>query len=236
LLVRDGGIRGVVIHPSKGEFDTVTRDGDTLTCGAGARLKKIASAAREARLGGFEWMEGIPGNLGGSIRMNAGAMGVETFDQIVSVTFLDSAGELHTRQLSEIEHHYRNVPQFTTSYAVAATLRGKANTPLEEIDHLLEQSKQKRRIGQPIAASAGCIFKNPSEIPAGKLVQELGYKDRAVGNAKVSVIHGNFIVNEGGASAKDVLELIDHIKKESKEERSIVLETEVQIIGQDGIL
>jgi UDP-N-acetylmuramate--alanine ligase len=236
LLVRDGGIRGVVIHPSKGEFDEVRVDGDNLICGAGARLKKIASAAREARLGGFEWMEGIPGNLGGSVRMNAGAMGVETFDQIVSVTYLDSAGEIHTRERNAIEAHYRSVPQFTTNYTVSAVLHGRPNTDLAEIDAKLEESKQKRRTGQPIAASAGCIFKNPSEIPAGKLVQELGYKDRAVGSAKVSVIHGNFITNEGGATAKDVLELIDHIKKEARDERGIVMETEVQIIGQDGLL
>ena len=236
LLVRDGGIRGVVIHPCKGDFDEVRLVGDTLICGAGARLKKIAHAAREARLGGFEWMEGIPGNLGGSIRMNAGAMGVETFEQIVNITYLDTAGELHTRAHSEFESQYRNVPQFMTNYAVSATLQGTPKTDLAEIDAKLEASKQKRRTGQPIAASAGCIFKNPAEIPAGRLVQELGYKDRAVGSAKVSVIHGNFITNEGGATARDVLELIDQIKKEARETRGITMETEVQIIGQDALI
>lgn len=234
LLVRDGGIRGVVIHPNKGEFDQVRHDGDLLICGSGARLKKVAHAAREARLGGFEWMEGIPGNIGGSIRMNAGAMGVETFDQIVKIEYLDAAGELHVKTREEIEHGYRNVPHFNTNYAVSATLRGQPGTDVAEIDAKLEASKQKRRGSQPIAASAGCIFKNPSEVPAGKLVQELGYKDRAVGTARVSVVHGNFIVNEGGASAKDVLDLIDHIKKEAREQRGIEMETEVQIIGQDA--
>lgn len=236
LLVRDGGIRGVVIHPSKGEFDEVHHEGDTLVCGAGARLKKVAHAARTAQLGGFEWMEGIPGNVGGSIRMNAGAMGVETFDQIVSIQYLDSAGELVEKTKDEIQHGYRNVPQFTTNFAVRAVLKGVPNTSFEKIDALLDASKAKRKSSQPLAASAGCIFKNPSVVPAGKLVQELGYKDRSVGSAKVSVVHGNFIVNEGGATAKDVLELIDQIKKEARDERGIVMETEVQIIGQDAVI
>lgn len=236
LLVRDGGIRGVVIHPSKGEFDQVVHEGDTLICGTGARLKKVANAAREARLGGFEWMEGIPGNVGGSIRMNAGAMGVETFDQVVSIRYLDATGALHEKTREEIEYGYRNVPQFTTNYAVSATLRGVPNTDLAEIDAKLDASKAKRKTSQPVAASAGCIFKNPTEVPAGKLVQELGYKDRAIGAARVSVVHGNFITNEGGATAKDVLELIENIKKEARDERGITMETEVQIIGQDSVI
>ena len=236
LLVRDGGIRGVVIHPSKGEFDQVVHEGDTLICGTGARLKKVANAAREARLGGFEWMEGIPGNVGGSIRMNAGAMGVETFDQVVSIRYLDATGALHEKTREEIEYGYRSVPQFTTNYAVSATLRGIPNTDLAEIDAKLDASKAKRKTSQPVAASAGCIFKNPTEVPAGKLVQELGYKDRAIGAARVSVVHGNFITNEGGATAKDVLELIENIKKEARDERGISMETEVQIIGQDSII
>ena len=236
LLVRDGGIRGVVIHPSKGEFDEVRVEGDTLICGTGARLKKIAHAAREARLGGFEWMEGIPGNLGGGIRMNAGAMGTETFDQVVSIRFLDAAGEIHEALREEIAHSYRNVPHFTTNYVISATLRGQPVADVASIDAKLAESKNKRRTSQPIAASAGCIFKNPATIPAGRLVQELGYKDRAIGSAKVSVVHGNFIVNEGGATAQDVLNLIEQIKAAAREERGIQMETEVQIIGQDAPL
>ena len=103
----------------------------------------------------------------------------------------------------------------------------------ESIKERTDESKQKRRSSQPIAASAGCIFKNPEEIPAGKLVDELGLKEAMVGKAQVSSEHGNFIVNRGKASSSDVLGLIDHIRKEAKQQRAINLETEVQIIGED---
>ena len=118
LLVRDGGIRGAVIHPSKGEFGEIGVRGDLLTAGAGVRFKKVASFAEEAGLGDFAWMEGIPGNVGGGLRMNAGAMGWEAFDQVVSVTFLDEDGEIRTRSREEIDAHYRNVPELHQNVAI----------------------------------------------------------------------------------------------------------------------
>lgn len=232
LLVRDGGIRGAVIHPGKGEFDQVSVQGDFLFAGAGARLKKIASAARAAGLGGFEWMEGIPGNLGGALRMNAGAMGVQTFDQVVSVRFLDTNGELREKMKHEIEHRYRSVPELDQHFAVSAVLQGRSAN-LDEIDARLEASHTHRRESQPIGASAGCIFKNPGPTPAGKLVDELGLKGRQRSGAVVSDIHGNFILNAGGARARDVLDLIGDIKQAALTERGITLETEVQIIGEE---
>jgi UDP-N-acetylmuramate--alanine ligase len=195
LLVKDGGIRGAVIHPAKGDFESVSVEGDLITAGAGARLKKIASAARNAGLGGFEWMEGIPGNLGGAIRMNAGAMGTETFDQIVSVRFIDTDGVVKERPLAEIVHHYRSVPEFEERYVVSAVLKGSP-APLEEIDAKLAASHQKRRTSQPVGASCGCVFKNPELCGAGKLVDDLGLKGRSVNQAVVSDVHGNFIVNK----------------------------------------
>ena len=231
LLVRDGGIRGAVIHPAKGEFGEVTVDGDLVTAGAGVRFKKVASAAQAAGIGGFEWMEGIPGNVGGGLRMNAGAMGTETFDQVVSVTFLDEDGEVRTRTREKIESQYRNVPELRRNYALRAVFQG-AKASAEEIEARMEESKGKRRSSQPIAASAGCIFKNPETVPAGKLVEELGCKNQNVGRARVSEEHGNFIVNDGGATAAEVLELIEEIRSAAKEERGIELETEVQILGQ----
>ncbi|TLD69656.1 UDP-N-acetylmuramate--L-alanine ligase [Phragmitibacter flavus] len=235
LLVKDGGIRGAVIHPNKGEFDVVEVRGDKIHAAAGVRLKKIASAARNAGLAGFEWMEGIPGNLGGALRMNAGAMGVQTFDQVVSVTFLDSIGELREKSVREMEHHYRNVPELEQHFAVGAVLQGKPG-PVEAIDELLQASQRKRRSTQPIGASAGCIFKNPNEIPAGKLVDELGLKLKGHGGAAVSKEHGNFILNVGGAKARDVLDLMGDIKQSALEQRGILLENEVQIIGEDDPL
>lgn len=232
LLVKDGGIRGAVIHPAKGEFEEVRVEGETLVAGAGARLKKIASTARNAGLGGFEWMEGVPGNLGGAIRMNAGAMGTETLDQIVSVRFMDVDGALREKPLAEITHHYRNVPEFEERYIVSAVLKG-APAPREEIDAKLAASHHKRRTSQPVGASAGCVFKNPEVCGAGKLVDDLGLKGRSVGKAVVSPVHGNFIVNTGGASAREVLDLVAELQETALRERGVSLEMEVKVIGEE---
>ena len=231
LLVRDGGIRGVVAHLVRGEFKKVEVAGRRIVAGAGLKLKELSYAARDAGIGGLEWMEGIPGNVGGSLRMNAGAMGVETFDNVVSVRCVDGEGRFHTKTPSELDVHYRDVSSLKTNYAVAATFEGRESTPAE-INRLLEESVHKRRTTQPAASSAGCIFKNPAGCPAGRLVDELGLKNLHVGKARVSEIHGNFIVNDGGAAASDVLELIDRIQAIALKERGIVLETEVQIVGQ----
>lgn len=235
LLVRDGGIRGAVLHPVKGEFDAVTVDGEFITAGAGARYKKIAIAARNAGVGGLEWMEGIPGSLGGSLRMNAGAMGTQTFDQVVSVRFINGNGDVEQKWRDEIKHFYRNVPEFDQHYAVSAVLQG-IRCEISEIDVKMKNSHAHRRESQPIGASAGCVFKNPAPTLAGMLVDQLGYKGKSRGPAKVSDVHGNFIINTGGAKARDVLDLIADIKQAALQERGIVLETEVQIIGEDAPL
>ena len=233
LLVRDGGIPGAVICPRGGEFDEVRAMGNRIVAGVGARFKKLTAVAKKAGIGGFEWMEGIPGNVGGGLRMNAGAMGVQTFDQVVSVRYLDPYGALLEKTADEIIAHYRNVPELTDNYAVSAVFEG-APAEVADIEAKIEESVDKRRASQPVAASAGCIFKNPrTDLPAGKLVDDLGFKGHAVGAARVSDVHGNFIVNEGGASAGDVLGLIEEIRSAAREEHGVELETEVQIVGQD---
>lgn len=233
LLVRDGGIRGAVIHPTGGAFSEVNVDGKGLvTAGAGVRLKKLASVAGGHGLGGFEWMEGIPGNVGGALRMNAGAMGLETFDQVVRVTFLDEDGVIRTRERDEIVSQYRNVPELRRNFALQAVFKGKTDKP-ENIKARWEESREKRRSSQPIAASAGCVFKNPEVIAAGRLVDSMGLKGTGFGKAAVSEAHGNFIVNTGGATATEILTLIESIQAKAKTERYVDLETEVKILGED---
>ena len=235
LLVRDGGLDGMVIHPAEGEFSALTVDPAThqISAGAGVKLKQIAGAAAKAMISGFEWMEGIPGEVGGSLRMNAGAMGTETFDQVVSVRYLDADGHAHEAAPSDLEIHYREVPSLKTNYAVSAVFCGGSGESAE-IARRLDLSSQKRKTSQPAASSAGCIFKNPSrELPAGKLIDELGLKNTHVGPARVSELHGNFIVNDGGASAGEVLELIAQIQAKARRERGVELQTEVQIVGSD---
>ena len=232
LLVRDGGIPGVVIHLSKGDFSMVKINDWEIEAGAGVRLKQLVGAARQARIGGFEWMEGIPGSVGGSLRMNAGAMGAETFQQVVNVRVVNMRGEFEILTPKMMQVHYRNVPTLRDRFVVSAVFRG---TPakLEEIEERLDVASKKRRSTQPIAASAGCIFKNPVECSAGKLVEQLGLKNKMIGAARVSEIHGNFIVNTGEATAGDVIRLISEIQATAKAERGIELQTEVQIVGVD---
>lgn len=233
LIVRDGGFPGVVAHLVRGCFAACRVEGEEVTAGVGLKLKQLAATARNAGLGGFEWMDGIPGNLGGALRMNAGAMGVQTFDQVVRIRFADRDGNIVSRTPSELEIRYRDVPVLHDHYALSATLRGTP-TGMAEIDSLLGASLKHRKETQPVAASAGCIFKNPEGIPAGKLVEELGLKNASVGAARVSEVHGNFIVNDGGATAAEILALIDRIRAKALAERGIELHTEVGIIGVDA--
>jgi UDP-N-acetylmuramate--L-alanine ligase/UDP-N-acetylenolpyruvoylglucosamine reductase len=233
LLVRDGGIHGVVVHPSGGDFDKIDISGHEITAGVGAKLKEVAYAGKSAGLGGLEWMEGIPGAVGGGLRMNAGAMGAQTFDNVVRIRYLDENGEAHEKTRDELEVHYRHFPLLEKNFAVSAVFLGTP-APADEIARKLDVSQEKRRRTQPAAKSAGCIFKNPDSCPAGKLVDELGLKNSHVGKARVSEVHGNFIVNDGGATAAEMLELIDRIKATARAKRGIELETEVQIVGESA--
>ncbi len=233
LLVRDGGIRGVVAHPSGGAFEKVETNGVEVTAGVGAKLKQIAYAGKAAVIGGFEWMEGIPGSVGGGLRMNAGAMGVQTFDQVVRVRYLDREGVPHEKTPAELEVHYRHVPSLDENFAVSAVFHGEKSS-LEEIVRRMDESQDKRRATQPSAKSAGCIFKNPDGCPAGRLVDELGLKGSQVGGARISQVHGNFIVNDGAATADEVLTLIGQIQEIARKKRGVELETEVQIVGEEA--
>ncbi len=232
LLVRDGGIPGVVAHLSRGEFQKSDVSGTEITAGVGVKFKQLSALARNAGIAGFEWMEGIPGNLGGGLRMNAGAMGIQTFDQVVRVRYCDQDGNIFSKTPAEMDVHYRNVPMLRQNYALSAVIQGQPGTT-EQIDALIAESIAKRRQSQPVAASAGCIFKNPESIPAGKLIEELGFKNFSIGGARVSDVHGNFIVNDGGATSEDVITLIQEVKTAAERTRGITLETEVQIVGVD---
>src|SRR2546425_4991001 len=156
LLVRDGGIRGVVVHPCGRDFDRIEINGSEIIAGVGAKLKEVAYAGKAAGLGGLEWMEGITGAVGGGLRMNAGAMGAQTFENIVRVRYLDANGEAHTKTCDELEVHYRNFPLLENNFAVSAVFRAQP-TPTDEIVRKLQASQEKRRTSQPAAKSAGCI-------------------------------------------------------------------------------
>lgn len=232
LLVRDGGFRGVVICLAHPAFARIEVQGECLHCGAGARLKQVAAEARRHGLGGLEFLDGIPGSVGGALRMNAGAMGRATFEVLRTVRAMDAQGVVHEWAAADLEVGYRCCPGLKEHVALEAVFQGRP-APREEIERRMNEWNLKRWQSQPASPSAGCIFKNPAGIPAGRLIEELGLKGARVGGAAVSTEHGNFIVNEGNARARDVLELMALIKYYAKAQRGIELEPEVVIVGED---
>jgi len=230
LLVRDGGFRGVVVCLCQPHFSRIETAGEHLSCGAGARLKAVAAEAKRRGLAGLEFLEGIPGSVGGGLRMNAGAMGGEIFQVVESVRLIDLKGRIEERAPEDLVVRYRSCQSLKTQIALGAVLRGQPALPSQIAERMNEFSRQ-RWDSQPAAPSAGCIFKNPLTIPAGKLVDELGLKGARVGGAYVSAEHGNFIVNDGTATAQNILELIELIRGRARAQRGIELETEVEIVG-----
>jgi UDP-N-acetylenolpyruvoylglucosamine reductase len=200
--------------------------------GAGVKLKELAVTARRHGLGGLEFLEGIPGTLGGALRMNAGAMGSWLFDVVETIRFMDYSGWVLERKASEVVVEYRGCPLFKNHVALGAVLKGEPAAPAA-ITERMDRFSRRRWETQPAAPSAGCVFKNPPAIPAGKLIDELGLKGARVGGAVVSDLHANFITNDGAATARDVLQLIQLIQQKAKAARGIELETEVQILGED---
>ena len=232
LIVRDGGLRGAVVRLRRGVFGEFAVEGDSIRAGVGVRLKALSGAAITAGLGGFEWMEGIPGDVGGCLRMNAGAMGVEAFDQVESLRYADHEGNILEKTPRELEVHYRHVPLLRTNYALSAVFRGERDTP-EEVGRRTRDYAAKRKAAQPAGASAGCIFRNPEGGKAGQLIDASGLKQARIGAACVSNVHANFILNEGGATASEVLALVEQVRAEVLKKQGVRLETEVQIIGEE---
>jgi len=232
LLVRDGGFRGIVLSLSSACFSRIEIEGGRLRCGAGAKLKNVANEARRNGLSGMEFLEGIPGSVGGALRMNAGAMDNMTFDVVESVRLMDYHGDVRESEPAEMSVKYRGCGMLKNHIALGAVFKGRVDSP-ESIAQRMRAFSQKRWGSQPAAPSAGCIFKNPPSTPAGRLIDELGLKGTRVGGATVSAEHGNFIVNDGNASARDILELIAILRDKARAARDVELETEVEIIGED---
>ncbi len=232
LIVRDGGLRGAVVRLRRGVFGEYVVDGDKIRAGVGVRLKALSGAAISAGLSGFEWMEGIPGDVGGCLRMNAGAMGVEAFDQVERLRYADHEGNILEKSPRDLEVHYRSVPLLRSNYALSAVFRGMPSTP-DEVACRTRDYSARRKASQPAGASAGCIFRNPEGGKAGQLIDSAGLKNSHIGAARVSDVHANFILNEGGATAAEVLALIEQVKSEVQKRHGVRLETEVQVIGEE---
>jgi UDP-N-acetylenolpyruvoylglucosamine reductase len=232
LLVRDGGFRGVMICLWHAGFSRIEVAGERLHCGAGAKMKAVVGAAKRAGLGGLEFLEGIPGSVGGALRMNAGAMGGTVFEVVESVRGMDRSGNIFETPRARVPVAYRACPLFAENIALSAVFQG-VSAPRAAIEAKLKEFSRRRWEIQPAQPSAGCTFKNPAAIPAGRLIEELGLKGTRVGGAVVSLVHGNFLVNDSGATAADMLALMAVIQAKARAERGIELQPEVEIVGEN---
>ena len=231
LLVSDSGISRPVIQLD-GDFTAITREGNTLRCGAGASLIAVCRAAAEISLSGIEWGYGIPGSLGGGVYMNAGAYGGELRDVLTEVTFLDEAGEYRTLPAAELSLSYRHsiFEDRPGTVIVGAVLTLTPGDPAA-IRAAMEDYMSRRREKQPLEyGSAGSTFKRPVGNYASALVDQCGLKGLSVGGAEVSRKHAGFIINRGGATAADVRELIAEVQRIVREKTGYTLECEIKYI------
>lgn len=233
LIIPDEGYAGLVLR-LRGEFwnEISNRSDDSFVVGAGSRLKDICRLACKRGLLGFEFLEGIPGTLGGALRMNAGAMGWEIYDLVEWVSFLLPDGSIKQIAGNQLNVGYRYCKEAQDGIALRAKLKAEGKSDHKAIRSAIEEMAQKRRSSQPREASAGCIFKNPGEKSAGWLIENSGLKGHRIGNAVVSDVHANFIVNEGGATAEDVISLMKKVQRRVNEEHQVNLEPEVGLLGK----
>jgi UDP-N-acetylenolpyruvoylglucosamine reductase len=233
LVIPDEGVNGLVIslrHPAWETFEPQT-DG-RVWAGAGLRLKNLCGLAAKAGLVGFEFLEGIPGNLGGALRMNAGAMGGWMFDVVEEVKLMTLDGEILTLKKGEMQVDYRHCAQLHEAIALGALLKPALQADAASIASQIEAYKEKRQKSQPREPSAGCIFKNPPNDSAGRLIDASGLKGERVGDAEVSTVHANFIVNRGNATSADVIALVRRVRARVELRQGVKLEPEVLLYGQ----
>lgn len=230
LLIRDGGIPGIVVHLGK-TFNAIKVDGDKIICGAGAKNMEISKVAMEAGLSGFEFLCGIPGTLGGSIRMNAGAHGRSVSDVIEEVTAFDIIGKKMVLQRNEIPFDYRTNALPGNWIFTGAILKGTPENK-ENIQKRMTEYRQLREKAQPVGVkTAGSMFKNPIGLKAWQLIEKAGCRGLKVGGAMVSEKHCNFFINTGKATAQDFETLGETVQRRVYETSEIMLEWEVRRVG-----
>ena len=234
LIIPDEGVDGLVLslgHENWQKFEAHP-DG-RIWAGAGLRLKNLCGLATKAGLKGFEFLEGIPGSVGGALRMNAGAMGGWMFDVVEEVQLMTLAGEVRLLPKAAMHVDYRHCAELHDAIALGAWLRPAASADTTDIRRQIDVYQKKRVESQPREPSAGCIFKNPPGTSAGRLIDEAGLKGERVGDAEVSTVHANFIVNRGHATSADIIGLVKKVRARVKSARGVDLEPEVLLYGQE---
>ncbi len=233
VLIRDGGLRGVVIS-THGTLDRLERLSDTdVYCEAGVACARLAKQCVKWGLGPAEFFAGIPGTLGGALAMNAGAFGGETWRHVVELETLDRGGTRHTRAAHEYRVGYRSVVAPAQEWYLSArlTFESKPEAHQDEIRALLARRKETQPIG---AWSCGSTFTNPPDDHAARLIEAAGLKGYRIGGASVSIKHANFLVNEGDATARDLEQLMLYVQATVERVHGVRLEPEVRVIGEQA--
>lgn len=231
LIVRDGGINGVVVRLSPRGFGETKAEGDTVRAGTAALDKRVAEAAAAANIGGLEFYFGIPGSIGGALRMNAGANGGETKDVLVEARGITRTGEKVTFSNADMKFVYRNSGVDTSVIFTSALYRGRVTDP-ETIRARMAEVQNHRETAQPIREkTGGSTFKNPPGHSAWKLIDAAGMRGFRVGGAQVSEMHCNFLINTGDATGHDIETLGETVRARVMENSGIDLHWEIKRIG-----
>lgn len=230
LLVRDGGVPGVVIRLGR-EFATIEVDGIEITAGAGALGLNVAMASQQASVTGLEFLSGIPGTIGGALRMNAGAFGHEMKDVVVSVRALTPYGRVERLSLAELGFEYRKCSVAEDWVFLQARMKG-AHGAQNDIARRIQQIQAARQSNQPQrVATGGSTFKNPPGQHAWELIEKAGCRGLEIGGAVVSEKHCNFLINMGTATAADIEALGEEVRRRVKDETGVELQWEIRRIG-----
>lgn len=233
VLVKDGGIRGVVIKLSG--LNRIDVEDKKIVAQSGSLLSRVSKIAMENELDGMEFASGIPGTIGGAVAMNAGAYGGEMKQIIDNVLVIDDCGNLKRFSNVELELGYRTSIVIQKGYVVLEVVLNLEKGKKELIEAYMKELMLKRKEKQPLEyPSAGSTFKRPEGYYAGKLIEDSGLKGKSIGGAEVSIKHSGFIINKENATAKDILELIEFVQKTVMCKFNVKLETEVKIIGEDA--
>ena len=235
ILVMDGGIEGVVISSrSFKKIDVLSEDDEYvyLLIEAGTPLQRLVNFSSESGYSGLEGLAGIPGSVGGAICGNAGAFGYEMKDILISVEIMDDKGEIENTKAEGIDFGYRSSSISSNVIILSAKIklkRDKKEDVSDRIDDFLKKKRQNQPVREP---SAGCVFKNPPGLYAGKLIDKSGCKGLRIGDVEVSTIHANFFINKGSATASDFISLMEKVSQRVKENFGVILEPEIRIVGR----
>ena len=234
VLVSDQGLSGIVVHLKN--FERLIFEGSRVVAGAGLILDRFVVACLRRGLAGLERLSGIPGTLGGALRMNAGAFDAEISDHLVTVELMDYEGNYQALEKGKVSFGYRRAPVIKDTYILGATFDFPDGSS-EELFKIREEILARRYERQPWQyPSAGSVFKRPPGHYAGKLIEDAGLKGRIFGRAQISSKHAGIIINLGGAKASDVTELIRLAKREVRNKFGVELELEQELVGFDGCL